>query len=281
MISWPARVYDYATEPSPAIRSFPELAASELAFGGGAQSTADARGRETVVDIAPPLAEPRSSGGTSALNRQSRCPLRAFCEFRLGARPLEPVAYGVPGRLQGIVAHRALELLLQDLPAQGDLVRTTARDDAVERCVEQALVELFRDARHSLSAAVRARAGGAKRRGSRICSATTPSARVSSRGGRATRVAELGAWELRARVDRLDRLDDGSVAIIDYKTGNAASSADWFRERLRDTQAAFVRSARGGGGVGSRSRSHERGQVGLRRRLATGGGFPGTVGRSS
>jgi RecB family exonuclease len=41
---------------------------------------------------------------------------------------------------------------------------------------------------------------------------------------------------VRIRIDRRDTLADGSTAVIDYKTGEQVSTADWFKERLRDVQ---------------------------------------------
>jgi ATP-dependent helicase/nuclease subunit B len=236
VISWPARVYDYATEPSPAIRSLPELPLAEIDFDNGVRTRSGERFRETVDDAAPALAGTVISGGTSALNRQARCPLRAFCEFRLGARPLEPVTYGLPGRLQGIVAHRALELLLQGLPTQGDLAQMIAKGDAIARCVEQALSEILGGARRSLSALFELeRRRHTRRIGDLLCNDVERAPfKVDAVERRLS--LDFQHWELRARVDRVDRLDDGSVAVIDYKTGDTASSGDWLTERLRDTQ---------------------------------------------
>ncbi|HET8697507.1 MAG TPA: PD-(D/E)XK nuclease family protein, partial [Gammaproteobacteria bacterium] len=41
---------------------------------------------------------------------------------------------------------------------------------------------------------------------------------------------------LRVRIDRLDRLADDRVAIIDHKTGKEAGPHSWLRERPRDLQ---------------------------------------------
>ena len=40
---------------------------------------------------------------------------------------------------------------------------------------------------------------------------------------------------LSLRVDRIDKLADGNLVIIDYKTGNISSN-DWFGERLNEPQ---------------------------------------------
>ncbi|HVJ29583.1 MAG TPA: hypothetical protein VNA66_04675, partial [Gammaproteobacteria bacterium] len=147
VVSWPARVYDYDTEPSPAIRDWPALGVGELDSLTAARPLR-AAARETLIDDAPPLAATRVPGGTGALGRQARCPLRAFYQDRLGARPLEALRFGVPARLRGIAAHRAAERLLGDEPTQAEFA---AKANAVARSVERALATLFGRARGHLA----------------------------------------------------------------------------------------------------------------------------------
>ncbi len=234
VISWPGRVYDYETEPSAAIRDWPELPAAELE-PAGAQRTlaAGARARESVADPAPPLLGTALPGGAGALGRQARCPLRAFCQDRLGARALEPLALGVTPRLRGIVAHRALELLLRDLPAQAEL---DARRMDIAECVRRALDEQYGAVRGALAAIVgleRERLVGAL---SALLELDTRRAPFRVAAVEQRREIEMAGRTVRVRLDRLDRLDDGSVAIVDYKTGERANAQDWLRERLREPQ---------------------------------------------
>jgi ATP-dependent helicase/DNAse subunit B len=46
---------------------------------------------------------------------------------------------------------------------------------------------------------------------------------------------EFSGLSLQATIDRIDRLEDGSLAVIDYKTGSARVS-DWLGDRPRDPQ---------------------------------------------
>jgi RecB family exonuclease len=45
----------------------------------------------------------------------------------------------------------------------------------------------------------------------------------------------IGGIELHTIADRIDRLDDGRLVIVDYKTGDV-SEKDWFTERMADPQ---------------------------------------------
>ncbi len=52
----------------------------------------------------------------------------------------------------------------------------------------------------------------------------------------AARPLALGGLEWKLRVDRIDTLVGGGIAIIDYKTGVVAAPAQWFDERAREPQ---------------------------------------------
>jgi len=226
--SWPARVYDFETEPSPAVRSWQAFDAGEVA-----PRVPSEQRRETVDDPAPPVPGRLLRGGAGALQRQARCPVRAFCQDRLGARELERVGAGLGGRLRGVAAHRALQLLLEDTPAQADLGHKAAELPAI---VERALSEAFRDAQRPLRAlfAIEAERLTAALRG--LLEADRGRAPFTVVAVEREQIATIAGRELRIRIDRLDRLADGSVAIIDYKTGDRAQVKDWLKERPLDVQ---------------------------------------------
>jgi hypothetical protein len=46
----------------------------------------------------------------------------------------------------------------------------------------------------------------------------------------------LGGIQLRVRIDRIDHLEGGGIAIVDYKSGQAPSLASWFAPRPSGTQ---------------------------------------------
>lgn len=232
VVSWPGRVYDYETEPSPAIRSWPALAPAEL-DGLTAARPLQPAARETVADAPPRFDRASVPGGTGALGRQARCPLRAFCQDRLGARPLEPLAFGVPARLRGIAAHDAAERLLHDLPEQRALA---AKTSDVAPSVEHALARVFGRARSHLTALYDLEAEQLHGILLALLRTELQRAPFRVRAVEQQAIVTLGPLTLHVRSDRTDELADGAIAIVDYKTGERASSADWFRTRLRDAQ---------------------------------------------
>ncbi len=232
VISWPARLYDYETEPSPAIRRWAQLEAGEL-DALRASSTLPRAVRETVEDSAPPFAGGRVPGGTGALGRQARCPMRAFCQDRLGARPLEPLAFGVPARLRGIAAHRAAEHLL---PPGTDRAALAAKEGAVAASAELALERAFGRTRGYFASLYDLELDYLQRVLRALLREEAKRAPFVVRAAEQEAAVTIGELTFNVRVDRIDELGDSSVVIVDYKTGERATGADWFGERLRDAQ---------------------------------------------
>jgi probable DNA repair protein len=238
IVSWPARVFDYETEPSPAIRSWPTLGADELDALTAVRPLRAAE-RETVPDDAPPFGGGRVRGGSGALGRQARCPLRAFCQDRLGARPLEPLGFGVSPRLRGIATHDAAERLLEDLPAQAAFA---AKASSVGPSVERALERLFGRARKHFTALYELEADQLQRVLTALLRTEQLRAPFRVRAVEQRALLAVGPLTLNVRIDRIDELADGTLAIIDYKTSERATSADWFGPRLRDAQVPLYAS---------------------------------------
>jgi RecB family exonuclease len=168
------------------------------------------------------------------LGRQARCPLRAFCQDRLRARELTPLGFGVPARVRGIAVHRAAELLFASLPTQADLGQLDAA--AVAASVNRALAASFGQTRRLLAALFALEQERLRALLQALLARETERAPFAVLAVEQRRDIQLGRWTLRLRLDRLDRLASGSIAVIDYKTGDGATSAGWFAARLRDAQ---------------------------------------------
>jgi ATP-dependent helicase/nuclease subunit B len=57
--------------------------------------------------------------------------------------------------------------------------------------------------------------------------------------GEIDQVQQLGTLKIRGRIDRIDRLPDGRVMVLDYKTENNAKTKARVKDPLEDTQMAF------------------------------------------
>ena len=176
---------------------------------------------------------------TAVLKAQAVCPFQAFARFRLGAQPrLEPDV-GLDPSQRGQIVHGALTQLWHHLGSEAidlqtlqttdhPLVKTAVRE-SLERAAQQwpePLHPFFRqleDARLNrlLQAFLELEKG-------RAVPFTVFGQEVEHR-------LLLGGLTVRVRLDRIDRLPDGSLVVLDYKTGQTRI-ADWFGERPRDPQ---------------------------------------------
>lgn len=195
---------------------------------------------ERVIDPGPPpvAAGRKSTGGTSIFKLQAACAFRAFATLRLHARPLQSVDNGLDWAQRGTMLHDVLEgfwrrartsRALHDWPEE-------LRDEALAEAVEDALSKGKRDRPDVFSVAFldleRHRLTELCRRWLTLEAERSP---FMVRDVEKAVELELGEVKLRVKVDRIDRLDDGSLIVIDYKTG-AVSYRDWLDDRPADPQ---------------------------------------------
>ena len=194
---------------------------------------------ERLVDEwAPAFGESERTRGVSTLKAQSRCAFRGFAETRLRAEPLENPVPGFNDRERGELVHDSLLEIWTALGGSAGLAEHLGRP-------------------HELSQLIRE---SADRAIARLCARRDPGQRWRERE-RERLLKLIGRWlELESqrgpfeverleagseiarhaglnfsvRIDRIDRLPDGSRLLIDYKTG--AVSRDWQTERPDNPQ---------------------------------------------
>lgn len=195
---------------------------------------------EEIEDVqAPPLPDgTRVRGGTGVFKQQAACPFRAFAEYRLGAVTLDEPEPGLNAAERGTLLHAVLEQVWDGLTSQANLLRLTPEEEQVlvaaavthgvarmaasrpqtftERFL---LLEKSRLVRltHAWLALERERAA---------FSVIKPEAEGS---------VVVGGLAFSAKIDRIDRLEDDTLAIVDYKTGRP-DVAQWFGERPEEPQ---------------------------------------------
>lgn len=186
-------------------------------------------------------------GGTSILKNQSMCPFRAFAIHRLNAVAVPETELGITHKERGNIVHAALRLFwekvetserLRELKDKGEL------EGYIESLAQKALDEA------KLPSNLRARFRELERK--RLISiisgwmAVELSRDVSFRvkALEAEKEIEIGGLRIKGKVDRIDEIDGGKEAVIDYKTGEA-SRYDWLTGRPRDPQLLIYSSAGG------------------------------------
>ena len=196
--------------------------------------------RETIADAAfAPLPNPtRTRGGANVIRDQAACPFRAFARHRLGAATLETPEPGLDAAARGNLLHRMLYLVWGEINDHATL--STLDEPAVERIVSTAAHAAVEDARAkgadsligqfaNLEIDRLAHIGCAWIEYERERTSFTVVEREQSRE------VTLSGMNMTLRLDRLDRLADGTHALIDYKTG-IAKLAGWLGTRPDDPQ---------------------------------------------
>ena len=235
---------------------------------------------ESLVDASlPPLsADEATRGGARLLELQAACPFRAQAEIRLGARALEEPAIGLDAAERGDLVHAALARLWLELGAQAALLQLDGNGvlAAVRRAVEAALAEARLSADPVLAQLLDLEGQWLEARVLEMVEADRARAPFVVAGVEQSCTARIGALSLQMRLDRVDCLADGSLAVIDYKTGANAEIRAWLDERPRLPQLPAYVAALGPANVGAvafaRLRSGDTGYVGLAR---DGESFPG------
>lgn len=179
--------------------------------------------RMTVVGDSVPKILPGEciSGGAGTIQRQLTNPLSAFIVGRLGVRYLQPQAVGLPASLRGNIIHDALYQLYIDTPTHHEISAWTEdelrarKGSAVnfafarhERNADEVLIELLK--------LERLRIGKLLKQFVDIDRARVEFSIAAVEQELAFAEADV---RMQLRVDRLDRLPDGTLVILDYKTG--------------------------------------------------------------
>ncbi len=238
-VSSPLKDGDTALFPSPFISHLEQVAINPGEENWWAQmlNVADF---ETIKDQSGPAADAKShiSGGTGLLKAQAACPFSAFAAHRLQAKTLEKPESGLNARDRGSLVHNALELFWEDVKNL----------DALKNMSEENLSGV---ASHAVNRAVSAMAKNNPRTFTKMFMAlekerlhllvleflTVDAQRTSFTViGREEKLeCTIADIKLRTYADRIDRLDDGRLVIVDYKTGEP-KVVDWFTERIAEPQ---------------------------------------------
>lgn len=250
VFSHPGRDGNETLACSPLIADLPELAAADAAnFLRDApgdrwqQAMRASAAPETVAaDSLTPapiaLRNPQARGGSRLLADQAACPFRAFASHRLGAEPLERPQTGLDAMRKGSLLHQVLERVWQALQCQAKLL-AMPRDDLAE--LLRAIIGEVLEAQRRRSPATftpRLAAVEAQRLEQRVLTWLELERQRSPFTVAACeqqRQFAAGGLRLGVKIDRVDRLGDGSLVVLDYKTGKVMPAA-WFGERPEEPQ---------------------------------------------
>ena len=180
-------------------------------------------------------------GGSSVLTSQSQCPFKAFASARLAAQGWESAQAGLTASQRGQLLHAVLHSIWAGPPSgihdQGDLQHLTDRSSFVAQHVHRVLAD-------EIPSALRSRMPRRYLELEELRLTRLVDGWLSYEAARwpfAVAAAEvespvtIAGLTLTLRLDRVDRLNDGSLLVIDYKTGDV-SPKSWQLPRPDDVQ---------------------------------------------
>jgi len=189
--------------------------------------------------------------GTRSLELQNNCPFRAYAELRLGSVELDVPEPGIAPDVRGQLLHSILQKLWDRLGDSQALasISPEALEELLSTCIDGAVSELDPHGEEPLAgpalARERRRTARLVRRLLELERSRAPFRVQRTEYGSRLRLADQ---ELKLRIDRLDALESGGVAILDYKSGRRVS-ADWYGERPSHPQLLAYLAAVGEGVV--------------------------------
>ena len=180
-------------------------------------------------------------GGASVLTAQSQCPFKAFATARLAAQSWDAAEAGLTASQRGTLLHAVLHAVWAGPPggirSHDDLLHLNDRSSFVARHVQLALQQEIRsDLRQRMprryleleeQRLIRLVAEWLDYEATRIEFAVTET--------EAERTIHIAGLTFDLRLDRIDRLNDNSLLVIDYKSGDV-SPKSWELPRPDDVQ---------------------------------------------
>ena len=250
--SWARLEGDAHRSPSPLLARVAGAAPYESAAPRATLAQAVRRpGLESFDDVAG-IAVDKSQpvrGGVTPLTLQAECGFHAYGEVRLAARELESPAPGIDPRERGMLLHKALELVWIKLSPQGKLALIDTERERlplIADSVAAAIVSVFRgQVPKELERAVDREAHRLERLIEALFKQELRRPWFEVETLEARRVVSIGGGQFELRIDRIDMMEGGGYAILDYKSGQTRTPR-WNGEQVRDPQLlAYLLAERG------------------------------------
>ena len=243
ILSYPCREEDLELLPSPLLRETPDLEYTELDLLPDPDPWAGFSPGDHLEyfqdEKAPPLTQKsRASGGTGILRSQAACPFQAFARHRMHARSLEEPVVGLGPPERGTIMHAALEYFWQSCRDQAALLEMSdsQRRQMIDAAADQATRKMHflkpQTMTRQFQELEKERLQGLLQEWLALEEKRQPF-QVQELEKRFS--ISIGGLELSVAADRIDRLEDGKLVVIDYKSGSHSLS-EWFRQRPVEPQ---------------------------------------------
>jgi probable DNA repair protein len=236
--------------PSSLVATLPRCADLELWTGRSTtQVIYDARPRlESQPDGRLPAFATHevARGGSRLLELQAACPFRAAVELRLGGRALENPGLGITPAERGKLIHLVLQTFWSEVRTHSVLLDMSQEERAsrIHQIVTQLLAPLLASADDIRACLLDLEQHWLEARARELLERDAAREPFTVLQVESSHVVEVAGVQLRVKLDRVDRLQDGTCAFIDYKTGANAKPSMWMGERPELPQLPlYVRTA--------------------------------------
>lgn len=175
-------------------------------------------------------------GGSNILKLQSLCPFRAFAEYRLNTKKINEPQLGLAKNDRGTLIHEILENIWNQLNKDQKALcnlNNSELENLIETNINRALVTLQNQYNSTFLEIEHACLTKLLKEWLEIEKQRPPFKIIETEN---TTEVEILGMKLSLRLDRIDKLEDGSLVIIDYKTGKNVNINDWIGERPSDPQ---------------------------------------------
>jgi len=195
--------------------------------------------------VAPPVtAGEKVSGGAGLIRAQAICPAWAYYRYRLGARKLDEPSEGLDAMDRGNLVHVVLQSFWQ---GRDSAFLQQLDDAALKAAVALAVDEGVTRFSNSLEEPLPPNFLALEKQRLQSLLAvwlvhekTRPPFTVEQCEQSVT--LDIVGMNVKLTLDRVDRLPDGKLVVIDYKTGSTVSHASWAEQRITEPQLPIYAS---------------------------------------
>lgn len=243
-----------AAPRSPAVSGDLEFAPDVLAERGSTSWLAERIHRPNMLEfLDDSMGVPWPPGqtlpaGTRSLELQNMCAFRAYSELRLGSSELGVPEPGVAPEERGQLLHAALHILWRELRDSATLAghAEPTLDKLIERSVAEAADDILGHAPNNVRPPLFVReCRRTIRLIKRLCLLELTREPFRVQDTEFEKTLSVAGAQMNVRIDRLDALESGGQAILDYKSGRR-TTADWYGERPSHPQLLAYLAAVGG-----------------------------------
>ncbi len=187
---------------------------------------------------APKINEAQAIGGTVLFKDQAACPFRAFAKHRLGAKSLAEPEIGLSPMERGQLVHDCLQHFWEKISTHKELTELT--EGALALHINECAAKVIKrfQAQRPFTATERfmlIEQGRLQAMMHEWLSLERQRQPFTVIEREQKRFCTIEGLKIQTRLDRVDQLPDGSLIVIDYKTGKI-SLASWMDERPDEPQ---------------------------------------------